>query len=237
MSREQTIIEGSTVVIFDPDEHVDFDPGCFDDPGWRRDPRRLHTRKERGGVTMLDVGAETWVRRHYCRGGLVSGFVYDRYCWRGLDRTRSFREWRLLAKMRSLGLPVPAPVAARIVRHGISYQADLITILLPDTRPLSGVIAAGKVEPEIWARVGAMLGRFHAEHIDHPDLTAHNILVGADGRTYLLDFDNANVREGDEWCAARIERLKRSFNKVALETGSHFDESGWRVLAGAYRAA
>lgn len=237
MTREKQVADRARFVIFDPYQYPEFDPACFDDPGWRRDPRRLHANKERGGVMTLDAGAETWVRRHYHRGGYVSRLVYDHYWWLGLDRTRSFREWRLLAQMRDLDLPVPAPVAARVVRSGLLYQADLITVLLRDARPLSRALTDGRVDAAVWARIGAMLGRFHAEHIDHPDLTAHNILVGSDGRAHLLDFDNAHVRPGSAWCSARIARLNRSLNKVALETGTPFDESGWRVLIGAYQAA
>jgi hypothetical protein len=50
-----------------------------------------------------------------------------RYLWTGEDRTRAFREWRLLHDLHAAALPVPAPVAARYHRHGPAYVADLIT--------------------------------------------------------------------------------------------------------------
>jgi tRNA A-37 threonylcarbamoyl transferase component Bud32 len=122
------------------------------------------------------------------------------------------------------------------VKRGCFYRADLITVLLPDTHPLSGSIGAAGVDPAIWPRIGAMLARFHAAQIDHPDLTAHNILLDSVGRPYLLDFDNARRRPGDGWKAARVARLHRSLNKVALETGTFFDPQGWEALLAAYSA-
>jgi 3-deoxy-D-manno-octulosonic acid kinase len=79
-----------------------------------------------------------------------------------------------------------------------------------------------------------MIARFHGAGIDHPDLTAHNILLDGQGQTYLLDFDNADIRSGTEWQAARMARLRRSLNKVALETGTAYDGTGWTSMLDAY---
>ena len=229
--------QGATVVVYDARRYPSFEPAVFDDDGWQRDPAEVHVTTGRGGVRMLDVGNEIWVRRHYHRGGFVSKFVHDRYLWRGITRSRPARELHLLARMRAEGLPVPLPVAGRAVRVGMGYRADLITVLMPGTFPLSRAMATGSVEASVWPRVGSMLGRFHGGGYDHPDLTAHNILVDDLGQPSLLDFDNAVQRRGNGWKAARIRRLLRSLRKVALETGTEFDPKGWAALLGAYQSA
>ena len=54
-----------------------------------------------------------FVLRHFVRGGLVRKLVYDRYLWTGEDTTRSFLEWRMLARMADRGLRVPRPDLTR----------------------------------------------------------------------------------------------------------------------------
>ena len=237
MNEARTIVTGRVAAIFDAGGYPDFDPACFDASDWHVDRSRAHAKTGRAGVRMRKAGGETWVRRHYHRGGAVSRFLYDRYYFSGVEESRPFREFRLLAKMRELGLPVPAPVAGRIVRGILTYRADLITVLLPATRPLSSDIAAAAVTPAMWPRIGRMLARFHDAGVDHPDLTAHNILVDADSQTHLLDFDNAKLRPDGRWKEAGLMRLKRSLNKVAMETGTSFDEAAWTALLDAYRGS
>jgi 3-deoxy-D-manno-octulosonic acid kinase len=139
--------------------------------------------------------------------------------------------------MYAAGLPVPRPVAARAVRLGPIYQADIVTVLLPDTRPLSSYLADGGVGNEVWPAIGRMLREFHRYGIDHPDLTAHNILIDSSQRSFLLDFDNAVRREPGPWCANGLKRLQRSLRKVALETGTEFDLDSWERLSRAYAEA
>ncbi|HEX7079937.1 MAG TPA: 3-deoxy-D-manno-octulosonic acid kinase [Gammaproteobacteria bacterium] len=207
----------------------------FDEAYWQREGRRLDERTGRGSVLVLDRGDEKWVLRHYRRGGIVARFIDDHYLWTGLERTRSFREWRLLARLHAAGLPAPRPVAARVRREGLIYRADIITAYLPDTRPLSALLHDGTPVAERWRSIGRMLRAFHDRGVDHPDLTAHNILLGADGRVFLVDFDNARLREPGGWRDAGLARLERSLRKVALETGTRFDAEGWRLLEEGYR--
>jgi tRNA A-37 threonylcarbamoyl transferase component Bud32 len=73
--------------------------------------------------------------------------------------------------------------------------------------------------------------------VDHPDLTAHNLLVDARGDVFLVDFDNARARAPGGWQQRGVERLERSLRKVALETGTDFDARGWAELVAGYGAA
>jgi len=165
----------------------------------------------RASVSFVRAGDARWVLRHYRRGGLAARVLSDQYLWLGAERTRCFSEWRLLARLVRLGLPVPAPVGARYVRNGVCYRADLITEQLPaavtlaqaladpvasreagssgssPSRAIAGSSAAGAgasvpvLDRARWQAVGETIARFHALGVHHADLNAHNILLGQDG--------------------------------------------------------
>lgn len=236
MSAPAIRVDGPNVTIHDPARYPDFDPLWFDRHWWQRNGARSHGITGRAGVLMLDRGDETWVYRHYHRGGLVARLVYDEYLWTGAERSRPVREWRVLEALAEQALPSPRPVAARAVRAGPIYRADILTVLLPDTVPLSSRLAEVWEDRDLWAAIGRMLARFHAAGCDHPDLTAHNILIDSAREPYLVDFDNARLKPAGAWRQAGVERLKRSLNKVALEIGAPFSEPAWQRLVAAYNA-
>jgi 3-deoxy-D-manno-octulosonic acid kinase len=233
-ARERIHASGRVTAIYDAERHAAYDPLWFDRAHWQANGAALATSTGRGSVLVLERGAESWVYRHYHRGGFVANLVFDHYLWLGLDRTRSFKEWRLLDYLHRRGLPTPEPVAARVVRQGIIYQADILTVLLPGTTPLSAYLRVGGVESRVWTEIGATIRRLHDHGVDHPDLTAHNILVDSDGRAFIVDFDNATIRPEGRWRAAGMARLQRSLRKVALETGTVFDEAGWNLIRKGY---
>src|SRR5690606_40044036 len=90
-----------------------------------------------------------WEQRRMRPGGLVADLSGCRYLWTGADRTRSFAEWRLLARLRALELPVPQPVAARYVRRGLTYTADLITQMLENTITLAQALVDARVDEDV----------------------------------------------------------------------------------------
>ena len=206
----------------------------FDPKEWRRAGAVAIETSGRGEVLIVAHGDETWVLRHYRRGGLVARFIDDHYVWLGAERTRAFREWRLLRKLRAAKLPVPNPVAAHIYRTGVIYTADIITSYLPDTRKLSWFIEQGRAPADCWRRIGAMIGAVHDHGVDHPDLTAHNVLLDAAGAPFLVDFDNAELKPPGAWQRAGMQRFNRSLRKVALETGTEFDAAAWREVEAGY---
>jgi 3-deoxy-D-manno-octulosonic acid kinase len=208
----------------------------FDPAEWRRGGAVALESSGRGEVLIVEHGAETWVLRHYRRGGLVARFIDDHYLWFGKERARAFREWRLLRELRAAGLPVPNPVAAHVFRTGAVYTGDIITAYLPNTRKLSWFIAQGRVPAESWRRVGAMIGAVHEHGVDHPDLTAHNVLLDDAGKSFLVDFDNAQRKPPGEWRRLGMERFNRSMRKVAVETGTQFDPAAWAEIEAGYAA-
>jgi 3-deoxy-D-manno-octulosonic acid kinase len=227
-------VDGSQLSIYDGVRYPDFSPGWFDRSWWEAEGARTHASTGRAGVLMLDRGEETWVYRHYHRGGLVSRLIFDQYVWTGIERSRPVREWRLLETLSALSLPSPLPVAARAVRSGPIYRADILTVLLPGTVPLSSLLGQVWGDARLWTAIGQMLAKFHAAGCDHPDLTAHNILIDAARQPFLVDFDNARLRPPGAWSQAGVERFRRSLNKVSLETGTQFDATAWAILAAAY---
>jgi 3-deoxy-D-manno-octulosonic acid kinase len=226
--------DGASVTIHDPQRYPDFAPSWFDRDWWQAEGARVHSVTGRAGVLMLDRGDETWVYRHYHRGGLVARLVYDQYFWSGVEASRPVREWRLLEHLSQAVLPSPRPVAARAVRSGPIYRADILTVLIPDTVPLSSLLGEVWGDASLWLAIGRMLASFHAAGCDHPDLTAHNILIDSTRQPFLVDFDNARLRPPGPWRQAGVERFRRSLNKVSLQTGTHFDVSAWQTLTAAY---
>lgn len=235
MTQPQVQSDGKTFTIHDPDRYPGFRQQWLERAWWQQENARTHSITGRGSVLMLDRPEETWVYRHYHRGGLVSRLIYDVYAWTGVERTRPFREWRLLTRLASLGLPSPRPVAARAVRRGLVYRADIVTVLLPETEPLSSSLGELWQALDLWQAIGHMIGRFHAAGCDHPDLTAHNVLINTEQEPFLVDFDNACIKPPGSWSESGMQRFKRSLQKVSLETGTDFNETAWQAVTAGYR--
>lgn len=208
-----------------PDERI------FARDHWRARGALEESAGGRGTVAFIRDGEQRWVLRHYRRGGLVAKLLGDNYLWTDADRTRAFREWRLLRELRAAGLPVPKPVAARYERHGFFYRADLITAELPTRRTLTHALSAAPLDAATWRAVGACVGRLHARGVHHADLNAHNLLLGDDGTVYVLDFDRGRIRPRGAWEQSVLERLQRSLRKVtAAMPPGRFDDEAWQAL-------
>lgn len=214
----------------------DFEFSWFDRIAWEAQGARRHTSTGRAPVLIHEGSERSWVLRHYSRGGLVARFIEDHYVWRGLEATRAWRELDVLAQMHEWQLPAPQPVAALVTRSGLAYTADIITVYIPDTQALSALLRGDPVPESLWERIGRMLGAFHARGIDHPDITAHNILVDSQQQTFLVDFDNAVIRSPGNWRMRGFARFQRSLRKVAMETGSAFSEQAWQAVEAGYRS-
>jgi 3-deoxy-D-manno-octulosonic acid kinase len=222
------------VVLLSAERCEAADPAWFEPAHWRKRRAVVHETAGRGAVLVVEHRGEIWALRHYRRGGMVARIIEDHYLWLGIERTRAFREWRLLQRLHEAGLPVPRPVAARVARTGPVYTADIITSYLRDTRRLSAFLADDELPHDRWERIGRMVRSFHEHGVDHPDLTAHNILLDSSGAVFLVDFDNAAVKPAGRWQRAGMARLERSLRKVAMETGTEFHDDGWRLLERGY---
>jgi 3-deoxy-D-manno-octulosonic acid kinase len=217
----------------------------FDPNAWSQRNALEQVTGGRGSVAILRAEAGHWVLRHYCRGGLAAKVSKDRYFWIGADRTRSFAEWRLLARLRALELPVPHPIAARYVRHGLTYRADLITQMLENTITLAQALVGPGVDADAWREVGRTIASFHRHGVHHADLNAHNILLAAPSplaqasspksHVHLLDFDRGRIRARGAWEEEVLTRLHRSLEKVCAQAGRPYEQEQWQWLMEGYR--
>lgn len=230
------INRGGVIILYDQTLLDHPRPELFSAAYWRTQGQVRQAAGGRGATWFIVRDDTDWVLRRYRRGGRVQ-FLGDRYLWPGsVSRTRPFRECRYLAEMAERGLPVPRPVAARVERRGLIYRGDLITERVPAARPLSGWLPADTAAAP-WEAVGQVLARFHAAGAAHPDLNAHNILIGPDAAVHLIDFDRGGWRRpGSDWARQNLARFKRSLLKIAGDTGAPAIEShAWPALLDGYR--
>ncbi len=227
------------MILFDANLVSNVDHDWFDPGRWQEADPEGAAQAGRGQVTYFDAPFGGCVLRHYLRGGLVARINADKYVWSGRERTRGFREFRLLAHLHDAGLRVPAPVAARYVRHGLYYRADLITHRIPAACTLAQHLAARDLDAALGARVGRVLAGFHAAGAWHADLNAHNVLTDGSGNVWLLDFDRGRLRKpAMDWQQANLARLQRSFVKLgARKKITDFDQCFWHPLLAAYHRA
>lgn len=208
--------------------------GLFSMTYWQRRDAVTGLAAGRGETWMISAPQGEWVVRHYRRGGMVGKFVSDQYCWLGMHQTRPWREWHLLHDLHAKGLPVPGVVAARVVRHGVSYSGDLITERIPDAESLASRLrrlGPGSID---WQAVGACIGRFHQAGAFHADLNAHNVMLNTGG-IYLIDFDRGRLRAAGNWQQKNLKRFKRSLYKVAGTSGMvMIDEVAWPGVESGY---
>ena len=204
-------------ILYDPSRIDHPTAADFDAAALARARRVAAQARGRGSawfVAARPPAAGQWVLRHYRRGGLVARLSADRYLWRGAAATRCFRELELLAALERQGLPAARPVAALYRRSGATYRADLLTVAIPDSRPLAALLEEHP-DPAVWHAIGACIRRFHDAGVCHADLNAHNVLLDAAGGVHLVDFDRGSIRAPGPWRAANLARLERSLAKLA----------------------
>lgn len=229
-------------ILFDPTctaqaGAASFDATWFDAGTWRERGAAERAGAGRGDAWFIDAPWGASALRHYRRGGLVAKLLDDSYLWCGAERTRGLAEFRLLARLRELGLPVPQPFAARYVRRGLHYRADLITRRIADADSLASLLVAARADAPLLARVGETLAAFHAVGAYHADLNAHNILVTRE-RVWLIDFDRGELRgAAAHWQQANLARLLRSLHKVLGDDSATIEHKLWQPLMAAYERA
>ena len=225
-------------MLYDASRLSNADDSLFDLKFWLAAQDTQRTPGGRGAALFIEHRGQAWVLRHYRRGGFVAHLTADRYLWTGEQRTRPFREWRLLAELHDAGLPVPAPIAARYARSGLSYTGDLITERINEAQPLSALVASAPLPAAAWRLIGACVRRLHEASVWHADLNAHNILIGADGQVWLVDFDRARRRAPGPWREANLARLERSLRKVCRDLpAGRFTPQAWSALRAGYDSA
>ncbi len=192
----------------------------------------------RGTAWLIGTDHNAYVLRHYRRGGAMARLSRDRFWRQPVPQSRAMREFQLLRLMRSWNLPVPEPLAARHCPQGWHYTADIAVGLIPHTENLVQHLRRARPTPQAWAALGQAIRQLHQRQVFHADLNAHNLLLGADGRAWVVDFDKCERRAGHDWKSRNLERLLRSLRKEATRCHPyHWDEADWSLLTQAYHGA
>lgn len=228
--------DGATTVWFDPNRLSSGIATVFAVP--TENDRALATGSGRGQAHRIPLDQGEGVLRHYRRGGLMARLSPDRYRTVAPENSRAMAEYTLLRRLQTWGLPVPAPVAARQVCHGLSYTADIVVAMIPGTRNVAERLSAAPLPPEAWRTLGSVIRRLHDRQVFHSDLNCHNLLLDDTGQAWVVDFDKCGVRDGETWKAQNLERLLRSLRKEQGRRPSfHWDEARWPDLLQGYAGA
>lgn len=171
----------------------------------------------RGQALAVDTEVGPVVLRRYLRGGKLARLLHDRYVFTGIERSRAFREWRLLSELYTLGLPVPRPLMASCERHGVIYRAGLATARIEGARTLADV--ADRLDQKHWQSLVETLRLFFDAGVVHPDLNANNLLFDRHNCWYLIDFDRARRIRAAAPAGPMIRRLLRSLDRLGLAAG------------------
>ena len=227
MTSQVTKINQS-IILYDDRLMNEIDENIFETDFWKMDKEAQPQSMGRGTVYFVKIQDQPCVLRHYNRGGLVAKLTLDKYLWMGEHNTRSFKEWHLLNDMVKKQLPVPAPVAARYVRNGIYYKADIITREIPDIESLSDRLLGNSMTEQLWENIGECIAKFHNHGVFHMDLNVENIQIDQNNQVFLLDFDKGRVSEPLRRLSdSNLMRLKRSIAKVTQLKQLAFPSSGW----------
>ncbi|NND65181.1 MAG: 3-deoxy-D-manno-octulosonic acid kinase [Gammaproteobacteria bacterium] len=188
-------------------------PEWFDTRFWQQQGEIQAATEGRGQAWHIKLGEKEFALRHYCRGGKLAGLLKDRYFGTNIERSRAYKELALLSWLYQKSLPVPAPVGARVKRSGLIYRADILTAWIAGAKPLTEWLGRDLVNKPLWESIGECIRRFHRLGVDHPDITAQNILIDEASKVYLIDFDRARQREVGSWQDQNMKRFWRSLNK------------------------
>ena len=243
MIEAQVQSTATGAIVFDRSLGILPDDSWFERAHWTALGQADTQSGGRGGVSFIETPIGSCALRHYHRGGLMARFSADHYFWTGAARTRAFREFDLLAQLANAGLPVSAPIAARYVRDGFYYRADLLTRRIVPAQTLADRLATGSLSPVLAQDIGRTIARLHTARVWHADLNAHNILVGgtiSDGNhpVWLIDLDRSCLRKPKlAWQQANLRRLRRSLDKLGARRSIGFDIQFWHPLLAAYHEA
>ena len=223
------------IIIYDDTVIDEADENLFESEYWLTQPQSEIISKGRGEVLLININGQSSVLKHYYRGGLIANVLLDKYLWTGLDSSRSFAEYRILRTMYKLNLPVPRPIAARVKKQGLFYQADLITSQIIDVNSMADLLFNQRLTSQHWLDIGDCIGRFHQLGFYHDDLNIENIMIDQEENVFLLDFDKGFQSRADrDHSTSVFDRMKRSVMKWGSVNNQPFPATEWKKLMVSY---
>ena len=229
--------EGNITCLYEQELLPDFCLEMFDADYWQNKDAVLGKATGRGITWFVKHESVEMVLRHYYRGGLIGKIINDSYFFTGIMNTRAAKEFELLAQMNKVGLPAPKPVALKINRSGLTYQADILIELIAGATDLVGILSKSELPESLWIEIGKCIRQFHQHNIYHHDLNAHNIMIDGDNKIWLIDFDQGKQMEtAGQWQQQNLQRLLRSFNKEKGKLPEfNFTDKCWQLLEQGYQ--
>lgn len=206
----------------------------FDAQYWQTEQKIIGSATGRGTTWFIAMQQLEAALRHYRRGGLFGKLVSDHYWFQGWGKTRSYAEFHLLHYLRQQGVNVPRPIAARAVKEGLCYQADLLSEKVANARDLVAILQEKSLEESQYIAIGKEIAKLHRAQVNHTDLNIHNILIDKHNTVWIIDFDKCYQQKGNSWKEANLQRLLRSFRKERHKVEIHWQESEWQFLLDGY---
>jgi len=162
----------------------------------------------RGRVKSIHIPeAGNVIIKEYKRGGMISFFNKKTYVdFRG--KIRSEKEFEMLLMAKKAGVDVPLPLAY-VSRGNLFYRAWLITKKINKCQNFAEIAVqnrkrAMKILPEISDSIKKLI----KHRIYHVDLHPGNVLIDADDKNYIIDFDKALNFMGSKKKLSRLYRKR-----------------------------
>lgn len=211
----QTIWYDETLLKEDPKR-------VFDAEFWQNAGKVIGSAQGRGTTWFVQTETIEAALRHYRRGGLFGKLVEDSYLFSNWEKTRGYQEFQLLNTLIEAGVNVPRPIAARTVKSGLAYKADLLSEKIPNARDLVSILMEKPLPAEMYQKIGLEIRKMHDAQVNHTDLNIHNILIDEHDKVWIIDFDKCFQQSGNGWKQSNLDRLKRSFEKEVGKCGIHW---------------
>ena len=236
MFNQQTINEH--IILSHPEFSAQISLNWFDNEYWQQQGKIVGTKKGRATAWVFCHHDLTAVLRHYWRGGLVGKVLSDQYLYRGIEKTRVYKEFALMMQLIKLGLNVPTPIAAKICVSGLIYRGDIITQAITGAQSLLDVLKVRPLTEQELLKIAEVIAKFHSHGVYHADLNINNVLFDDTGEVFIIDFDRGELKTPHpSWQQANMARFARSFNKEqGRNQVMHWQQSDWQQLYAAYQS-
>lgn len=232
----QTSQQGNCTIWFDDEIISDPTLPLFDAGYWQEQGKILGSASGRGTTWFVQLDSMQAALRHYRRGGLFGKLVKDQYWFSGWEQTRSAQELNLLQVLIDAGVNVPRPIAARAVKTGLTYQADLLSERIPNARDLVSILQEKPLPEVMYQKIGQEIAKMHKVNVNHTDLNIHNILIDDQNKVWIIDFDKCCQQLDGDWRKRNLNRLKRSFDKEMQKRQINWCESTFIYVLDEYES-
>ncbi|MET2852567.1 3-deoxy-D-manno-octulosonic acid kinase [Vibrio owensii] len=230
----QSYQQGNSMVWFDDEIITDPSQPLFDALYWQEQDKVVGSASGRGTTWFVQLDTMQAALRHYRRGGLFGKLVEDHYWFTGWEQTRSLQEFNLLRVLIESGVNVPRPIAARAVKTGLTYRADLLSERISNAKDLVSILQENPLPEAMNQKVGQEIAKMHNVNVNHTDLNIHNILIDEQEKVWIIDFDKCCQQPDGDWKQGNLERLKRSFLKEQDKRQIKWQETDFEALLDAY---